>query len=77
VPLNPGLVQLAEQTVGEVGSFIPGTGHPIGACAEFDAANNAMNAGYGLEGGNFGPVTRGPNVIPPCPICQQMFGLVP
>ena len=77
-PLNPGLAAAAEATVGAIGTFYPGVAHPIGACAEFDAANQAMNAGGDLPTGpDFGPATRGGEPVAPCLICQRMFGLVP
>jgi len=71
-PLNPGLAAAAEATVGAIGTFYPGVAHPIGACAEFDAANQAMNAGGDLPTGpDFGPATRGGEPVAPCLICQM------
>jgi Pretoxin HINT domain len=68
---------IVKQRVGPLGDPFPEVDWPIGSCAEFDAANNAMNAGWQFENGIWTPVTKGPRIIPPCPICQKMFGLIP
>jgi len=76
LPLNPTLARLAEERLGPIGA--QALGRTIGGCAEFDAANQALNAGYELEGGIFGPATFRGLPKPPCPICQKIFsGLLP
>ena len=57
--MNPGLAAAALEKVGPIGGSFPGVKWLIGACAEFDAANQAMNAGEELGGLEFGSASQG------------------
>jgi len=72
---DPGFAAEIEEAVGTIGTFVEGVRHPIGACAEQHAANDARKAGKNWRDGTFGPATRGLKVIDYCPICRKLFGL--
>ena len=72
--IHPKLAQLADQ-VGGVGAETPGAA-PVGCCAEFDAINQLLNQGAGLDAIKLIDVIRPRTgeVVPMCPNCEAMFG---
>jgi len=73
--ISPFLLQLAG-LFGGIGAEVPGAA-PVGSCAEFDGANQALNDGNELGDLEFGPADIGGVPKPPCAVCQRLFGLVP